>query len=193
VTWAIILLILLVAFGPVLWLVPSRKDKRLASLRARARAEGLLVELRRIPKPDPAPTERVSAGGKALQPAIECASYAHPLNRSLTWLPGFRIVRRASEGAPDPLPGWSYDIRPKGDGRRYLDRMLPLVDELVKVLPGDVAALEIERRTVLVYWLEKAGSEPETVSEMALNLRSFGLSLTALEDAISAEQDTGDS
>ena len=60
-TWLLIILVLVVAFGPVLWLVPSKRDKRLSALRSRARAEGLIVEMRRIPKPDPAPRATRSA------------------------------------------------------------------------------------------------------------------------------------
>ena len=56
-TWLLIILVLVVAFGPVLWLVPSKRDKRLSALRSRARSEGLIVEMRRIPKPNPAPED----------------------------------------------------------------------------------------------------------------------------------------
>ena len=52
-TWLLIILVLVVAFGPVLWLVPSKRDKRLAALRSRARSAGLIVEMRRNRIPPP--------------------------------------------------------------------------------------------------------------------------------------------
>jgi hypothetical protein len=73
-TWLIIGLILLAAFGPVLWLVPSRKDRHLSALREQARLEGLVVELRRLPKLQPSAHERVTAGGRVKKPVQECAA-----------------------------------------------------------------------------------------------------------------------
>ena len=118
-SWMLIALLLLVAFGPVLWLVPSKRDRRLTALRARARAEGMLVEIRRLPKPDPTPQDRVSSGGKVRDPVIETASYGYPMKRKLTHLPTWRVVRRAveSQSAHDPLPGWSYRLASERRGQ----------------------------------------------------------------------------
>jgi hypothetical protein len=65
VVWIIIIVIMLVAFGPLMWLRPSRRERRQAALRQRAYQEGMRVELRRLPKREPAPEERLSASGRA--------------------------------------------------------------------------------------------------------------------------------
>ena len=192
-TWLLIILVLVVAFGPVLWLVPSKRDKRLSALRSRARSEGLIVEMRRIPKPDPAPEDRVSAGGKVREPVMECASYGLPLARGLKYLPGWRLIRKAPEQGPDPFPDWQYDQRPKGDGRVYLDQVLAEAGKLLQALPDDVAALELGGRMVLAYWLEKPGSTEASVPDLAAAMRLFADSLNRLDRQIEEERSNDDS
>ena len=190
-TWLIIIVVLLVAFGPVLWLVPSKKDRRLAALRARGRAEGFVVEIRRIPKLNPDPRERVTAGGRVLEPVLELAAYGLALSRRMDFLPAFRVLRAADSTAADPFPGWSYDRRPKS--REHLTPLLEILQPMLAELPEDVMALEIERRMLIVYWLEKPGSAVETVTEMAGKLRDFDASIGVLEDRIRAALDEDDS
>lgn len=192
-TWLLIFLALVVAFGPVLWLVPSKRDKRLAAMRSRARSEGLIVEMRRIRKPDPAPEERVSPGGKVREPVLECASYGLPLARGLKYLPSWRLVRRAAPGDPDPFSEWQYDLRPKGEGREFLAQVLPHVETLLAVLPKDVAALEVTGRMVLAFWLEKPGSTEADVPGLARDLRAFADALTGLDQEIEASRNSDDS
>ena len=192
-TWLLIILVLVVAFGPVLWLVPSKRDKRLSALRSRARAEGLIVEMRRIPKPDPTPEERVSAGGRVRDPAIECASYGLPLARGLKYLPTFRLVRMSADQGPDPFPDWQYDQRPTGDGRAYLEEVLAETGKLTQALPEDVAAVELGARMVLVYWLEKPGSTEALVPDLASAMGAFGDSLNRLDRQIEEDRSSNDS
>lgn len=191
-TWILIALIFLVAFGPVLWLVPSKRDKRLAAMRKRAREEGLVVEMRRIPKPDPAPQERVSSGGRTREPVIECASYGLPLSRTLKFLPTWRLVRKAAENEADPLPDWQYDVRPKGDGRAYLADVLDRVRGTLERLPADVVALEASARMVLAFWLERPGTNEQSVIDLAAILRGLEADLTGLDGQIEAEQSCND-
>ena len=192
-TWLLIAVVLLVAFGPVLWLVPSKKDKRLAAMRERGRKEGLVIEMRRIPKVSPDPTDRVTPGGKVLKPELACASYGLMLPRRLRHLPAWRAVRAAAAGDDGPFPGWDYDQRPKGPGRAHLgamlDKLKPVFDDLIE----DVAALEISASAVLAYCLERPGTGVETVSELAAVLRRLEAELTGLERAIEAELANDDS
>jgi len=195
--WIVIGIVLLVAFGPVLWLMPTPKDRRLAALRARGRVEGLVIELRHIPKLDPAPHERVSAGGKVRTPMIEVAAYGHPLPRKLRFLPLWRLVRTTvsePSAMPDPFPGWSYDRRPDGpQGRRYLSEMSPLAEVFSSQLPKDVVAIEVDSRLIRVYWLENPGSDEASVSNIAGLLRGFEAELMALEAQIEARSEINDS
>ena len=72
--WFVILLALGVAIGPILYLMPSDRDRYLTSLRALARKLGYTVQLDKVLKLDPTDDERVTAGGGMRQPALSCAA-----------------------------------------------------------------------------------------------------------------------
>jgi len=193
VTWILIAVVLLIAFGPVLWLVPSRKDRRLAALRERARSEGLVVDIRRLPKRDAAPEERVSAGGQVRDPVIECAAYGRLFGKKLRYLPGFRLLRAPAEGAPDPFAGWQYDERPKGEGRAHLEAELSRLRDALERLPSDVIGFEIGSRGAFAYWLEKPGSTVESVAGLAAVLGDLEAQLIALDARVAPGGEDNDS
>jgi len=164
--WLIIALVLLIGFGPVLWLVPSRRDRRLARMRNRARALGILVEMVEIDDPDPAPEARVSAGGKLKSPKIAGAAYRLPLLRPRTLAPSWSIARSRREPGPDNLPGWQWTSEPEGDVGYWED-----VRRVVARVPDDVFACEADPNAVSFVWRERVGDDdPETSVERLVDL-----------------------
>ena len=190
-TWLIIIVVLLVAFGPVLWLVPSRKDRRLAGLRERARREGFVVELARLPDPDPTPQQRVSAGGRLRDPVIECAAYSHLMTDRLNWLPGWRMLRlaHASDG---PRPGWVFEpgCRPNRD---HLAQMLDVTDPVLDSVPSDVVGLAVANRHLTAFWLEQPGSTEATVSGLKALFTAWEARLSTLDGEINTAKIDEDS
>ena len=87
--WIIIIGILLVAIGPVLYVMPSKRDKQLIALRSQARTAGLTVDISHIPDLNATAIDKVSAGGKKREPKIKCATYtlmpSHPFQNSPCW------------------------------------------------------------------------------------------------------------
>jgi hypothetical protein len=187
-TWLIILVVLLAAFGPIMWLVPSRRDRRLAAMRQQARTEGMTVEIRRLPKVDPLPEERVTAGGRVLQPVQELAVYQWPLSRRLRCLPTWRVLRH-SEGLP-ALPGWAFEIGKKPQ-HPQLDAALEVLGPLFSGLREDVLAVECEDRQLDAYWLEGPDSGPSDVTQIARLLASGAQALEALERELEAQVEEG--
>ena len=61
--WFVIFLALGVAIGPMLYLMPTERDRHLSALRAQAKTLGYTVQLDRVLKLDPDDQERVTAGG----------------------------------------------------------------------------------------------------------------------------------
>lgn len=180
-TWLIIALILLAAFGPVLWLVPSRRDRQLSALREQARREGLVVDLRRVPKLDPSADERVTAGGRVKQPTIECAAYARTLRRRLILLPAWRLLR--GDGPPQVRRGWQFDPALKAAGPEFQASMQRL-DDLFEALPEDVIGVELSPRALILYWLESRTAEPETVTRLSDMLTHAQQELLALDEQL---------
>jgi len=187
-TWLIIIVVLIVAFGPVMWLVPSKRDRRLAAMRQQARQEGLLVEMRRLPKVDAAPEDRVTAGGRVREAVQELAVYQQPLKRRLRHLPRWRLLR--SGPGIEALPGWAFEIGKKPQ-HPNLDAAIQALEPVFARLPADVLALECQDRTLDAYWLEKPENGPADVAVLADTLTSGGRSLEALDAALEPEEDEG--
>ncbi len=169
--WLIVALGLLVAFGPIFWLMPSRRDRQLARLREAARRAGLVVELVRVPVLDARPEERVSAGGVARDAQRPCAAYRLPVHGLDEAAPGWFLLRDAT--GTDPLPGWTcHPERPPrglpGDPRSYWTR----VGQAVAALEQRCVALECTPAGVTWYWLENPGrpTPDEVVADIAEGL-----------------------
>ena len=170
----IIVGILIVAFGPILYVLPSKRDRRLAALRAEARRLGLTVELKPVRNPDAAAVERVTAGGRSRQPEHASARYALTLDRLPGAAPPWRLLRSAR--------GWIVDEGmdlPEG----WLDQLRPLIE----TLPDDVVAVDFGGRDLGCYWLERPGSETEAVANIKGALASIGGQVAALSAEAAAD------
>ena len=171
---AIIVGVLIVAFGPILYVLPSRRDRRLAALRSEARQLGLAVELKPVRNPEPAAEDRVTAGGQLRTPMRACARYALALEPMPEPAPPWRLLRAAG--------GWIADegtAPPAG----WLGQLQPLID----ALPDDVVAVDFSGRDLGCYWLERPASETDAVPKLKHALASIGSRVGAL----SAEAQAG--
>lgn len=182
--WVVIVLIFLVAFGPLLWLMPSPRERRLAALRQSAYREGLRVEMRRLPRANPAAEERVTAGGRALDLNRECAAYLKPLGRRLRMLPAWRLLRHGD--GVKAFPGWAFEPGQKPDHPR-LDAAMAALATVVGELPDDVIALECEPQNIAAYWVEGPGSTPDQVTDLARQLAVAADALGALDRRLEEE------
>jgi hypothetical protein len=183
VTWLIVGLLLIAAFGPILWLLPTRTDRRLARMRARARTLGLQVQMVPIPKRNAAPNEVVTSGGKRKSATLLCAAYRRALPRTSSYLPLWKVDRDA-RGGDGPLPGWVWDVRPAGAEAAALAVVWPLL----AALPEDVLAVEATRHDVACYWSERA-TDPDAekaVDSLAFSLQPIVDLLAELNDRIEA-------
>lgn len=149
-TWLVIGLLFLAAFAPILWLLPSERDKRLSKLRMEARRRGLAVELARLPDPRPRPHERVSSGGVVKHPVVKCAAYRMYVPRPLEHTQPWRVESGDSEAA-SKLAG-CYDA-----------------------MPSDWLAVEVDRNGACLYWREEvsdatAGETLDSVVELLAHL-----------------------
>lgn len=183
-TWVIVVVLLLVAFGPVLWLLPSATDKRLARMRARARALGLLVEMTSVKKRDAQPSERVSASGKLKIATVPCAAYRQSFVRPIKHLPAWKLDR-SDESSTGPIAGWVWDVPPVGmeDQSFFGD-----LQTIVQRLPADALALEVTRLDVACYWLESATADSAETAVDSLHSMLSGCAevVTRLNDRIEA-------
>ncbi len=182
-----------------MYLLPSAKDKRLVMLRQAARKHGLMVKITSVPKLDPTAQERVTAGGKTLEPKYAAASYELPLNTRLRGVGEVMLVRMPD--APtvpltEALPGWALGA----DSDQAFWQRLTALPEAVDVI-GDVLAslpegslgCSLNDRYVSCYWTEKLGSDEDTVAGIEASLmRLKGLLCEHFTPADEAETDLKD-
>ncbi len=177
-TWLIIILVLALAIGPVLYILPSAKDKRLSALRLAARQQGFMVHLTSVVKLDPTAQERVSPGGVALTAKRSCAVYQMPMGSRLRDLEAFKVLRLPqSPTVPvhEVHEGWCLDPSvPELGWTQFVTRgNVPGLFERAKGLPDDVIGITVDPRFVGCLWGEGDTAEGEGLERISLFLKDF--------------------
>ena len=181
-TWVVVVLVIAVAIGPILWLLPSKRDKRLAELRTAARHAGFVVEAVAVPKLDPEAAERVSAGGVARDAKIDCVAYRLPLPRPLPAAPRWQLLK--SERECGDLAGWtSLDpaINPPLPAEDYWRRIGLIVD----ALRGGCIGVQADVRMISWLGLERV-EEDDTAAAIVANIRAGLEAIATLHEQIQA-------
>ncbi len=170
-TWLLVGGLLVLAFAPVLWLMPTKRDRQLVKLREQARREGLIVEVTTLPKRRARAEERVGADGVARDATQPCSAYRLAASKPWRRAPCWFLLRDA--GGATPLLGWA----------QHPEVPLPRVDaHYWRAVGGAVAGLEdhclateVTESAASWYWLENArGREAsELVGEIADRLRAI--------------------
>ena len=193
-TWIIIILVIAVVLGPIMHFVPSAKDKRLTALRAAARRCGLTIKISTAPKLDPSAAERVTAGGKTLEPQWSCTAYQIPMTQNLVGVGELlllKIPEQPTVGIDEVVPGWSlYDgvigsganqnsTSPRGSSREFWSRYsaveasVDLLKRALAKLPDDTLALSIDSRLIACFWQERAAAESSAVEDIHASLHEL--------------------
>jgi hypothetical protein len=182
--WFVITLILIAAFGPVFWIVPSRSERRLARMRSRARVHGIQVELAQLPDVAADAMARVTAGGQRREPVVTCAAYRLAMPRLAGAAPQWRVLRNVPETS-GPLPGWQWDSAPAGDAA-YWQR----VESAFAALPPDALAVGARAGEVSCWWRERATAQD---AEKAVDLLHAALAkLAEVQQAADAAKQLAD-
>lgn len=135
--WLVTLFVFLAMLSPIMWLRPSRRDRRLGLLRQHARQTGIGVRFAKPPLHAP-------PGG------LVSYRWSYPQTQ-----PGplFLLVRDdyASEALRPFIEGWRWRIEPlrplSSEARQYLEQALA-------ALPEDALVLESERIHLTLWWGE---------------------------------------
>lgn len=152
--WTLVIVILAfsLAFGPILSLKPSPRDRRQEKLRARASAYQLHVSLKALPR---------QATDMEAPQRTPCYSYNHPRGRGAAcWL----LVRGSYEHERQFLGWWRWQgkARPSEEEQAILQEWLPQ-------LPPSVVAVGANTSGCYAYWNEH-GDEP-VLEQLGTGLR----------------------
>ena len=186
-TWLIVGGLLILAFAPVLWLMPTKRDRQLVKLREQARREGLTVEVTALPKTGARAEERVGADGVARDVTRPCSVYQLPASKPWRGTPPAgscsatrAVLRRSRDGR---------NIR-RCRFRRLAPTIGRAVAEAVDGLDDHCLAIEVTGRAAGWYWLENTrGREAaELVGEIAERLRALASLQTSFELSCSTDE-----
>jgi hypothetical protein len=172
--WLIVGFVLLAAFGPIMWLRPSRRDRLQARLRDEARRGGLVVEIVKIPKNNPSPNDRVSPGGIVREPIIICSAYRILARQRYKKTPTWFLLRgNDGDNVSNDLLGWVQHAKIPvlglpPDPVGYWSG----IGKIVHGLEDHCVAIEASSSALSWYWLENIGErEPaDLVAEIAQRL-----------------------
>lgn len=187
--WLIILLVLVVAIGPVFYLLPTKRDKRLTALRAYARRLGLGVKITRIPKLDASADERVTAGGIKKSAMLSCVAYEVPLGDKVEHVGELLLLKlpgTPTQHVDEVLPGWALASVDQVPFWRLLQDRLGsarALENTLAALPEDAVACSLDARVVACYWQEKADVDEQGES---MEVRSIKTVLESLRDDLVA-------
>lgn len=167
--WFVIAAVIAAAVGPLLWLLPSRRQRQLGKWRNAARGQGLVVELTSVELTDAPPEERVTTGGVARSGQRQCVAYRLPLLPPRDDAPRWRLLKSASGSLE--LPGWQLATAPRQPSppaADYWRRLHPLLD----ALPGGCIGVEATARAISWLGLETAeeGAIGTTVADIKAGL-----------------------
>lgn len=171
--WILVVAVLALTVGPILWLLPSRRQRQLEKWRTSARQHGLVVEQASIEHADAPPEERVSAGGVPRPAQRQCIAYRLPLQPPLDAAPRWRLVK-AEPGSPE-LPGWLLAVPPLPTAPAdYWPRLRPLLD----ALPGGCIGVEAAPRAIS--WLGLETAEDDAIDTTVARVRDGLAAIGAL-------------
>ena len=184
-TWLIIALVLVAAFGPVFWLRPSKRDKRLTALRERARQAGILVDIKPLTRLRVSAQERVSSGGKVRSNERLLARYGYTLDKPLKALGSWRVLRDdpTSDASEYERPSialdapWRYDPERDYPPTNGWPQSWEVLQPRPESLADSIRAVELEPRLIAVYWSETG----DNVDEIAATLRTWAQQLGDLD------------
>lgn len=164
--WLVTLFVFLAMLSPIMWLRPSRRDRRLGLLRQHARQAGIGVKFAKPPLHAP-------PGG--------LVSYRWSYAQTQPG-PVFLLVREdyASEALKPFIEGWRWRVEPlrplSSEARQSLLKALAS-------LPEDALVLESERVYLTLWWGESLDIEEFTDCQAAL---------ATVRDALSGSPRSGD-
>ena len=178
--WFVIFLALGVAIGPMLYLMPTDRDRHVAALRAQAKKMGYTVQLDKVLKLDPDDQERVTAGGGVRHPAVSCARYQLPLGVTLNQLAPLTLMRipaRLTLPIERLSDNWGVLLHEPAQQKglvqwRHLPAAIAETTVVLQQLPDDVLGVHFDKRFVAAFWMEKSPTTQDHTK--ALRWRCFG-------------------
>ena len=183
--WIVIIGILLVAIGPVLYVMPSKRDKQLSALRSQVRTAGLTVDVSQIPDLNANPVDKVSAGGKRREPKIKCATYTLIPSRPFQHSPCWHLGRSATDNGL--ITGWGRIGTVRGISISD-DGYWAAIGAIINALPGGCVAVKTTLNEICWQGLEHVNDR--SIDGLALEIKTGLEKIAELHSQVDKERQT---
>ena len=181
--WVVIIGILLVAIGPVLYVIPSKRDKQLVALRTRARTSGLTVDVSHIPNLDATGSDKVSAGGKKREARIKCTTYTLVLPKQIPEAPVWHLARSQTDNFS--IAGWGRIGKlhriPNSDSKYW-----NTVRTIIEALPG--ACIGVRTTPYEVSWQGLERFDEQSMDQVVADIKAGLEKIAELHRQINKER-----
>ena len=175
--WLIIIMIVAALIGPVVYLMPTKREKRLSEVRLLARKLGLRVSVEGIPDLNIKREELVSPSGIARSPTVECAVYRLRFDnlddQAFSWAI-YKSNNALLGFVQAPLKGWIWEGLEENGlqiTENYWERLEKAMDEL----PEQCLALEVTQEFVAWKGKEIFAQEPSEVFVERMKITLSGI------------------
>jgi hypothetical protein len=178
-SWIIIIGVFILAAGPLFYLMPTAKDKRLTALRSDARKLGFTIQLDGLLKLDPTPDERVTAGGQTRNTKTQCMRYQLALGQSLNHLSAItlqRIPAHPTVPVTVIIDGWGLPADEASLTKmrdqtlaawQRQSQLLALLHGALQQMPVDVLGISIDGRSLGAFWREQRTDPSDSITTIA--------------------------
>ncbi|MBD3648016.1 MAG: hypothetical protein HUJ31_11330 [Pseudomonadales bacterium] len=152
--------VILLIVGPIIAVLPSKRQREQMAMRKKAMAAGVSIEFTSIEDPDPDPEKYLSNTGKPLERIMRVVAYRVLRPKPSSWRQMPRIdwcaVRTGASGSGELPDGWQWANQLPAEMSNELRSFL--VNGLQK-MPNDVVRVDEVRFVISAYWNERGGDE----------------------------------
>ena len=145
-TWLLISVLLLAAFGGVAFILPSKLQRSVAKTRQSARQFGFSISSEVLLDLDAAPEDKVTSGGKVINKTRICVIYELPFENPLATEIRWQLVRYKKSDVP--LNGWMLKDSVH-EGVDLIDsEYWVLINDLIQHIPPKCWSLKVDKHSV---------------------------------------------
>lgn len=167
--WIMLTTAMLIIFGGMLAVLPSKRERLIGQMRIEARKQGLHIGSESVRNVNAPMHERVTSGGRVKTPMIQCVVWGKHYTEEFAEIPTWRLLKSAKNKSP--IAGYVADP-PLSDEQNQMDSSYwSEIQKVLENLPGRLVAIQCTQQTVS--WI---GNETiDTTADRFIAQMSIGL------------------
>ncbi len=167
--WIFLTTAMLLVFGGLLVVLPSKRERQIGQMRIEARKRGIYIGSETLPNVNAPLVERVTSGGKIRTPTIQCVVWGKHYTEDATTFPTWRLLK--SDKGKAPIEGFEANPSLNDNQRSLSDSYWSSVQEVLDSIPEKLVAIQCTPQSVSWIGVERLETtSDEFVSQMSTSL-----------------------